>query len=172
MFNFWSNQEQHCCNSINCIHHICKICVLKCQDFTIHSIVKMLPVTLILTSMCLSWVTGTVDRLVTTPRLTVLGMTAPVPPWSLLPLGQRWWVGAAPFSAGMCRKSLTSCSQSKMRKTRRLFKTTVKHEESRVDLCVREREYSRTSIYSLDVFKCFQWRPQTCNVAPAAVRLG
>lgn len=67
-----------------------------------------LPVTLSLTSRYLSWVTGTVERFVTTPLLTVLGMTAPAVPGSLPLLGQRWRVGAAPFSVGMCRKSLTS----------------------------------------------------------------
>lgn len=36
------------------------------------------PVTLILISRQRSWVTGTVDLLVTTPLLTVLGMTAAV----------------------------------------------------------------------------------------------
>lgn len=47
--------------------------------------------TLILTSRQRSWVTGTVDLLVTTPLLTVFGITVAVPPdvaayKSLLPL--------------------------------------------------------------------------------------
>lgn len=52
--------------------------------------------TLILTSRQRSWVTGTVDLLVTTPLLTVFGMTAPVllvvavmPESALVLLGQR-----------------------------------------------------------------------------------
>lgn len=69
---------------------------------------KHLPVALSLTSRYLSWVTGTVDRFVTTPLLTVLGMTVPVMPGSLPLLGQRCRVGAAPFSVGIRRKSLTS----------------------------------------------------------------
>lgn len=49
--------------------------------------------TLILTSKQRSWVTGTVDLLVTTPLLTVFGITAPVvlvvvPESVLLLLGQ------------------------------------------------------------------------------------
>ena len=98
--------------------------------------------TLILTSRQRSWVTGTVDLLVTTPLFTVFGMTAPVvllapvPESVLVLLGQRRRVSAPPdsFSTGTRRKSRTSWSQSKMRKTLRLFKTTVKQEDSRVDL--------------------------------------
>lgn len=100
------------------------------------------PVTLILTSRQRSWVTGTVDLLVTTPLLTVFGMTAPVvlgvavPESVLVLLGQRWR-GSAPsdaFSTGTCRKSRTAWSQSNIRKTLRLLRTTVKQEDSRVDL--------------------------------------
>lgn len=110
--------------------------------------------TLILTSRQRSWVTGTVDLLVITPLLTVFGITAVVvlfvaftPESELVLLGQRLRLSAplCAFSAGICKKSCTSWSQSKMRKTLRLLRTTVKQEESRVDL-----QESRKHIFLCD----------------------
>lgn len=144
---------------------------------------KTLPVALSLTSRYLSWATGTVERFVTTPLLTVLGMTAPVVPGSLPLLGQRWRVGAAPFSMGIRRKSLTSWSQSKIRNTRRLFSTTVKHEESLVDLGDKEiksnhnrAEFGRLIlnkevIYHVLLTYDLILSNSTCNVAPVAEKL-
>ena len=90
------------------------------------------PVTLTLTSKCLSVHTGREDRLVTTPLFTVLGTTA----GSLLALRWREGVTLVCFlmSLGVWRKSWTNSSQSNMRNTRRLLRTTVKQEESFVDL--------------------------------------
>ena len=118
------------------------------------------PVTLILTSKQRSWVTGTVDLLVTTPLLTVFGITAPVvlvlmvvPQSVLLLLGQLWRGSALPdaFSIGILRKSLTSWSQSKMRKTLKLLRTTVKQDESRVDL-----QEGGTQLFTIKNL-CFYW---------------
>lgn len=90
------------------------------------------PVTLTLTSRCLSVDTGREDRLVTTPLFTVLGTTAD----SLLELRWREGVTLVCFliSLGVWRKSWTNSSQSNMRNTRRLLRTTVKQDESFVDL--------------------------------------
>lgn len=90
------------------------------------------PVTLTLTSKCFSVDTGREDRLVTTPLFTVLGTTAD----SLLEFRWREGVTLACFlmSLGVWRKSWTNSSQSNMRNTRRLLRTTVKQEESFVDL--------------------------------------
>lgn len=93
------------------------------------------PVTLTLTSKCLSVDTGREDRLVTTPLFTALGTTAD----SLLEFRWREGVTLACFlmSLGVWRKSWTNSSQSNMRNTRRLLRTTVKQEESFVDLYER-----------------------------------
>lgn len=74
--------------------------------------------------------------MVTTPLLTVLGTTAD----SLLAL--RWRAGVTfcfLTSLGVCRKSWTKSSQSNMRNTLRLLRTTVKQEESFVDLPERKK---------------------------------
>lgn len=142
----------------------------KCDTY--YNMERNVPVALSLNSRYLSWVTGTVERFVTTPLLTVLGMTAPVVPGSLPLLGQRWRVGAAPFSVGICRKSLTSWSQSKIRNTRRLFSTTVKHEESRVDLGDKEIKSTHNIIYHVLLTNDLILSKGTCNVAPAAGKLG
>ncbi len=115
------------------------------------SIILPRPVTLILTSRQRSCVTGTVDLLVTTPLLTVFGLTVAevlvVPESVLVLLGQRCRgsVLLDAFSTGNRRKSRTSWSQSKMRKTLRLLRTTVKQEESRVDLQRGETAYETSS---------------------------
>lgn len=125
------------------------------------------PVTLTLTSRCLSLDTGREDRLVTTPLLTVLGTTAD----SLLVL--RWRAGVTfcfLTSLGVCRKSWTNSSQSNMRNTRRLLRTTVKQEESFVDLQERKKTEKKRITKRNTVFQSLP-RPYSGPVSSNSVLL-
>lgn len=140
------------------------------------------PVTLTLTSRQRSWVTATVDLLVTTPLFTVLGMRAVVleaaAAWPSLPslpplLWPRSHRGSPPeaVSAGPCRKSRTSWSQSKMRKTRRLLRTTVKQEDSRVDLRAARQRHGSACAPRLPPVPVVQLQLQRRSVAARSGRL-
>lgn len=133
------------------------------------------PVTLILTSKQWSWVTGTVDLLVTTPLFTVFGMTVPRAPESVLLKLDPLCLDLEPldrFSSGICKKSRTSWSQSKMRKTLRLLRSTVKQEDSRVDLQENVGPDQSFCEFVWKLFKPFELWLVTDNATRAAGKLG